>query len=194
MDTSDAVVASRIILAPLFFVAFFLPKWFGAAEQISAVLLWVLFIVIEGLDFVPTARARRRGLSVDSGKLLDPFADSLTKLTFFLSFAMTGIMPMWVFLILLYRDLAVGFVRFMVLRRGTILTARISGRFKVWIYRVAGAAGLVEVTRRAFFESWSDSAPLVAAILYTFYAAGLIAVWSLVDYLMVLFSRKARDV
>ena len=193
METSDAATASRIILAPVFFFVFFLPRWFGVSPSVSTIVLWVLFVAIESSDLTALIRARRRHDQIDSSKLLAPFADSLTRLTYFVCFTMAGFMPVWIFLILLYRDLAVGFVRFMVLRRGAVLTERLSGNFKIAFYSIAGIVGMLELSRRAFFASWGG-AELFSTIMHiTFYATGVIAVWSLVDYLMVLFGRAHRD-
>ena len=190
MTLSNAVTSSRIVLSPLFFVAFFLPRWFDLSEVVSLVILWILFALIEASDLADGAIARRLSQTSDTGKLLDPFADSLSRLTYFLCFTMADIMPVWIFLILLYRDLGVGFIRLMILRRGVTLSARLSGKLKAWIYAFAGIAGLVDFTARVAGFGATSSSVIGAATSGCFYAAGAIAIWSFFDYLSFLLKSR----
>ena len=76
--------------------------------------------------------------------MLDPLADSLSRLTYFLCFTVTGIMPAWVLLILVYRDVGVAYVRVLFSRGGVMLSARTSGKVKAWVYAFAGGFGLAD--------------------------------------------------
>ena len=189
MTISNAVTASRIFLAPLFFVVFFLPRWFGVSELVVIVILWVLFVAIELSDLFDGHIARKLSQTSDTGKLLDPFADSLSRLTYFFCFTSAGYMPIWIFVVLLYRDLGVGFIRLMILRRGAALSARVSGKLKAWIYAVAGGVGLFHLTIELLPESLVSKIVSVFTIV-VFYSAGAIAIWSLVDYASLLITKK----
>ncbi len=186
MNLPNTMTSARIVLSPIYFVLFFLPEWFNTGTTVSIVLLWIVLVIIELSDLFDGALARKTGQTSDTGKLLDPFADSLSRLTYFLCFTMADIMPVWVFVILLYRDLGVGFVRLLMSRKGVVLSARISGKLKAWIYAIAGVIGLAYYTLHTYIaESTADTVFYYGSFVF-FVAAGFIAVWSLVDYVSVL--------
>jgi len=60
-------------------------------------------------DFVDGRLARRDNQVTAFGKLFDPFADVISRVTYFLAFASIGIMPLWVFLVVLYREFGILF-------------------------------------------------------------------------------------
>ena len=126
----------------------------------------------------------------DAGKLLDPFADSLSRLTYFLSFTMAGFLPAWIFLVLLYRDLAGGFVRFLVLRRGVALRERFSGTAKTIVYGIAGCAGLLMLTTDLYASTGKMASVVSVLLLPVFILAGAVAVWSLLDYTVSLIKMR----
>jgi CDP-diacylglycerol---glycerol-3-phosphate 3-phosphatidyltransferase len=192
MTIANAITSSRILVAPFFFIAFFLPRWTALPVAFPVVVLWALFALMEISDLADGAVARKLGQTSDTGKLLDPFADSLSRLTYFFCFTTVDIMPIWIFLVILYRDLGVGFVRLLVLKRGAAMSARVSGKLKAWIYAVSGIAGLLVFTLQ---HLWSESSFLPAMSVLasiTFYLAGAIALWTLYDYVSVLFRKNNR--
>ncbi|MFP4409437.1 MAG: CDP-alcohol phosphatidyltransferase family protein [Spirochaetaceae bacterium] len=104
MNVATALTASRLVLSPLFFVLFFLPEWTGSYHLVTVVLLWIVFFAIEISDILDGAVARRKNIVSDLGKLFDPFADVISRLTYFITFAAVGIMPAWIVLLILYRE------------------------------------------------------------------------------------------
>ena len=121
MTKADKVTLSRIVLAPLFFILYRYPVF---PSLISTILLWVLFCVIEVSDFVDGRIARSTSEVSDFGKLFDPFADVLARITYFVCFAFSGIMPLWVLLIILYREFGILFLRMMLSFKGIAMGAR----------------------------------------------------------------------
>ena len=97
MTLADKATAVRLVLAPVFFVIYLLPRFFPSifAVPSSAVegilltgapwtvpVLWIIFVASEITDFLDGIIARKRGEVSDFGKLFDPFADTLTQLTY----------------------------------------------------------------------------------------------------------------
>ena len=118
------------------------------------------------------------------------FADSLSRLTYFLCFTIAGIMEVWIFLILLYRDLSVSFIRLIMARKGTIMSARISGKVKAWVYAISGFVGLGILT---FYElSLPDQIIRIAevATYICFAVSAATALWTLGDYASVLLPKR----
>ena len=174
---------SRIIFSPAFLLIFFLSQTHSAI--LLTVLLWIVFIIIELSDLFDGWVARKRNEVTDLGKLLDPFGDSVSRLTYFLAFLIAGYMPLWIFVLVLYRDLLVSFIRLLVAKRGVAMAARISGKVKAWIYAAAGIAGLVlhTVDQLHLGESFGWVGPVV---FWIFVVTGFTAVWTMVDYSSVL--------
>jgi CDP-diacylglycerol--glycerol-3-phosphate 3-phosphatidyltransferase len=141
MNLADRLTASRLILAPLFFVAY---RWGGAMGQaIATAILWSLFGAIELSDLLDGQAARKQGTVSSFGKLFDPFADVVARMTYFVCFAFSGIMPLWAFLLILYREFGMLFIRMVLSGRGISLGARPGGKLKAVLYMLAGAASLL---------------------------------------------------
>jgi CDP-diacylglycerol--glycerol-3-phosphate 3-phosphatidyltransferase len=145
MNAATIITSLRIALSPIFFVLFTTGVHEAKASAATILLLWLLFAAIESSDFVDGSIARKTGQVTDLGKVLDPFADSVARLTYFLAYLVAGILPAWVFLLVLYRDLGVSFVRLLAMRRGIAMAAQVSGKIKAFVYAVAGGIGLALV-------------------------------------------------
>ena len=191
MGLPNIITFARIALSPIFFCVFYIPYWLEAPPAIPLAFLWFLFAIIEITDLIDGRIARRLDQTSDTGKLLDPFADSLSRLTYFLCFMIAGIMEVWIFVILLYRDLSVSFVRLMMSKRGITMGARLSGKLKAIVYAIAGILGLGMLSIREFdfIQPVFDVSEIVVYII--FLLSAVIAVWSLADYLTAL--RSSRE-
>ncbi|MFP4179125.1 MAG: CDP-diacylglycerol--glycerol-3-phosphate 3-phosphatidyltransferase [Spirochaetaceae bacterium] len=142
MNWPNRLTVLRIILSPIFFVFYFLPEWSGTAEVVSVVIVVVLFIAIELTDALDGYIARRFNLVSDIGKVIDPFADVMSRMTYFFCFTMSGLMPSWVFLIIIYRELGATFLRLMMIRKGVAMAASIWGKLKAITYAAGGILGV----------------------------------------------------
>jgi CDP-diacylglycerol---glycerol-3-phosphate 3-phosphatidyltransferase len=182
MNAATLITCTRIFLSPVFFLVFTLYSGPGKGSLPTVVILWILFIVIELTDWLDGKVARKSNTVTDLGKLLDPFADSFSRLTYFLSFVVAGMMPGWIFLIVMYRDLGVSFVRLINMKNKIVMGARLSGKIKAWVYAVAGGGGLAYFTATKLdFLSFAAS-PLWVFVTVLFYASALVAVWTMIDY------------
>jgi len=190
MSLPNMITLTRILLSPVFFCVFYIPRWFDSTSIIPLVVLWILFGIMELTDLIDGKIARKLDQISDTGKLLDPFADSLARLTYFLCFTIAGVLEVWIFLIILYRDLGVSFVRLMMARRGIAMSARFSGKLKAVVYAVSGIVGLGMMT--LYETTLSDHALSIAQLVTTifFVASAAVALWSLVDYFLALVSHK----
>ena len=181
MTPATMVTSIRIVLAPVFYLIFTTSMIDGTIGTSPALLLLALFLVMEISDGVDGYVARRTGTVSDFGKLFDPFADSLARLTYFLGFVFTGIMPGWIFILVLYRDLGVAFVRTLAMRKGVAMAAQLSGKIKAWIYAIAGLAGILSASAKSFLPVDLVAVAVTAANV-TFLVCAATAVWTMVDY------------
>ena len=144
MTLPMALTWGRIAIAPFFFLLFELADARGAPLLVG---VWATFLLIEFSDLLDGHFARSRNQESDIGKVLDPFADSLSRLTYFVAFAGAQILPLWILLILIYRDIAVAYIRVMVSNSRVLMPARVSGKLKAWIYAFAGGGGNQALTK-----------------------------------------------
>lgn len=190
MNLATALTASRLVLAPIYFVLFQIPQWTGGFQLPSIVLLWIVFLAIELSDVFDGAVARKRNEVSDLGKLLDPFADVISRMTYFLTFAAVGIMPAWIVLLILYREYTIIFLRMMMYRTGTALAARKGGKLKAVFYAVAGAAGILVQMTRTIDSLAVYAGPTEIGALLVFVLSVVLAYVSLSDYLRVFFRHR----
>lgn len=192
MNLPNALTVSRIFLAPLFFLSLFVPVWTGGGLAACYVAAWLLFLYIEISDMVDGHLARKLGLVSDLGKLLDPFSDVVSRLTYFVAFVALAIMPVWMFLLLLYRELGITFLRTVLFNRGVAMAARRGGKLKAILYALSGGAGLLVygATRFGLDAPWTQASQIVALALFGL--SVLVSLVSFVDYVVV-FMRLYRQ-
>jgi CDP-diacylglycerol--glycerol-3-phosphate 3-phosphatidyltransferase len=141
------ITFARILLAPCFAAAFIAgeggdPRWLWVALAMLA--------LIELSDALDGFLARKTGTVSDFGKFFDPLADSMSRLTIFLSFLVAGVIPLWMFLIFLYRDLFVSSIRYLCIKEGVVVPARVSGKLKA-IFQALGSLGVIGVSLAAAY-------------------------------------------
>ncbi len=149
MTLANKITISRIIITPLFFVLFQVASQqmlnLPVVLRISILLLLLLlFIASELSDLLDGIAARGRGEVSGLGKLMDPFSDVLSRVTYFFCFYQVGIMPSYAFILILWREVSMLFVRQLVQLSGQgPLPARWAGKVKAVIYSVAIILGLI---------------------------------------------------
>ncbi len=192
MNLPNLLTSSRIYLSPVFFLSFYIPLWTGRGGILAVILLWVIYFLMEISDAVDGSLARALDQVTDTGKLLDPFADVVSRLTYFVCFVATGIMPAWAFILIMYREFGITYLRMILYREGYALAARKGGKLKAVLYAIAGGAGLFIHTCRllGWFSSFMDTMILVVKGLFA--AAALIALISFIDYLRAYYRYKSK--
>ena len=187
MSLPDRLTFLRVILAPLFFIVYFLPALLPL--QFSAVLLvsllWIIFIVSEITDMLDGMAARRLNQGSDFGKLFDPFADTLMQLTIFLCFVIDGIFPAILFIVVLYREYGILFMRNLMLRKGVTMGARMGGKIKTVTYIAAGALALLHVSLVRLDAAETAQPVVKIAAIAVFCVSVIFSVTSFLDYLTV---------
>ncbi|MEW6549068.1 MAG: CDP-diacylglycerol--glycerol-3-phosphate 3-phosphatidyltransferase [Spirochaetota bacterium] len=181
MTKADKVTMSRIFLAPVFFLLYTYPILPTLA---TVVLLWVLFAVIEISDLVDGRIARSSNEVSSFGKLFDPFADVLARVTYFICFAAGGIMPLWILLVILYREFGILFLRNLLSLKNIAMGARPGGKLKAGLYMVAGFISLAYVSILRLQMGLVLVPVLKALVAVSYGLAVLMSVLSFADYLV----------
>ncbi|WP_422482206.1 CDP-diacylglycerol--glycerol-3-phosphate 3-phosphatidyltransferase [Pleomorphochaeta sp. DL1XJH-081] len=192
MNLPNKLTISRLIMAPLFFIVFFLPEWFGRElDLLSVVLLIILYALTELSDLLDGIIARKYHLVTDLGKVMDPFADTLSRLTYFVCFLGVQIMPVWAFAIIMWREFSIVFLRMLMMGTGKAVAANIWGKSKAVMYAISGIVGILYVSASRIMESsdwmvWAE--PL---LLVVFALAALASLASFATYLVSIFTNGA---
>ena len=120
-------------------------------------------------DVIDGAVARSRGLKTTFGTFLDPVADKILILTMLLALGHLGVMPFWVPLLILGRELVVTGIRSVAAVHGRVVGANWMGKTKAALQTATIIVGQLLLALRA--EAWSGDGSLSAL------AAAFDALW-----------------
>lgn len=127
----------RILISPAFPILYLEYSWFGIPLKALPYILLFLLCVCESTDLIDGYLARRRNQVTDLGKVLDPMADSITRISLFLTFTQGFLgVPLIIVLVFLYRDFFISTLRTLCALRGVALAARFSGKMKAVIQAI----------------------------------------------------------
>ncbi len=152
MNPATILTASRVAIAPLF--AYFFVTGYPTAQTGWLWICLILAALIELSDLFDGMVARGRGEVTDFGKVFDPVADSVSRQTIFISFMVSGIIPLWMYLIFFYRDAFLQLLRIVCASSGMVLAARKSGKAKAVLQGIATFAVLLALLLIRFEVQW----------------------------------------
>lgn len=183
MNTPNKLTVSRLVMAPLFFIAFHLPIWVDPGlEKLSAILIIILWALTELSDLLDGQIARRGKLVTDLGKVMDPFADTISRMTYFVCFISVSMMPIWAFILIMWRELSILFVRMLMMGKGAAVPANIWGKSKAVLYAVSGALGILAVNLAVWAPGTALSALVQRSLAPVFALAAAASVISFLTY------------
>lgn len=177
MSIPIALTLSRILLGPIFIVVYVYYHELGISLFWLPYLLIALAALSELSDLFDGFVARKQKKVTDLGKLLDPMADSIFRLSILLSFTQGAIqLPILLVAIFFYRDTIISTLRTLCALKGFSLAARSSGKIKAVIQAVIGffilllmiphSLGCLDLS---FLQTISFYAVLISAV-YTVYS------------------------
>lgn len=198
MNPAMRVTVGRLLLTPVFFLLFNMiagmsvnvggtpvADMYPANWEIGLIIaIWFVFLLSELSDLLDGWIARRYGYVTELGKLIDPFSDVLSRVTFFACFTFADSMPFAAFILILWRELAMTFMRMVLLvTGGKALAAKWSGKAKATAYFFASFWGMmVHTTLLRFFPALQLYSETVSLILYWF--AAVSSLLSFLHYLL----------
>ena len=191
MNLPNKLTITRLVMVPVFFISFLVSTLnFKSAEVISTIMMVVCYVVAELSDLMDGKIARKYNLVTDLGKVLDPFADTLSHLTFFVCFMKLGFMPVWSFIIIMWREFSILFLRMLMMRVGKAVPANIFGKSKTVFYAVTTLLSIIFMILKTFAPG--SYIGTYETVLYVFFSLAAIAsLLSFVTYLKDIFSSKA---
>ncbi len=126
MNIANRLTVARIVLTFVFM--FFLFCQGFIAKIISA----AIFIFVALSDFLDGRIARKRNMVTDFGKIMDPIADKIFVLAAFSAFVQMQLIPAWMLLIVISREILIMSLRLFALNKGKVLSASKAGKHKTF--------------------------------------------------------------
>ncbi|EEF81763.1 CDP-diacylglycerol--glycerol-3-phosphate 3-phosphatidyltransferase [Borreliella valaisiana] len=199
--TPNKITLARIVLSFIILILFFLENLFF--PYLFFGMIWFLIIFNEFTDFIDGYIARKYGFVSNVGKILDPYADVLQHLTYFVFFFYKGITPYYFFVIFIYREISIGFVRNLIIQFNIVQQANFLGKLKSFLYAVCTFASLLLYT----LNQLNFTKPIQNFISYilnfefkflfvvqaTYVCAALFAILSFLDYVFVFLNIKKYE-
>lgn len=182
MNIANCCTLIRIFISPIFLLIYLEYEIFNIHPVVLPYILLFLFGVSELSDACDGYFARKYNKVTDLGKLLDPMADSIYRLSVFLTFTLPPIrLPMILIFIFFYRDSVVSTLRTICALKGFALAARPSGKLKAIIQACAAFTVLLLLIPYSFGdlseEALHDLSTMVVAM------AGIYTLFSGADYI-----------
>ncbi len=190
MKTSNKFTLTRIVIAPVFFILYYIPVWFDIQNTLVLKALTFMLIPLlafaEFTDYLDGHFARRHNEVSDFGKMFDPFADVFLHLSTFTCFVFSGYMPALIYVLILYREFSQNFLRMVAAKQGTAIAARKGGKLKTVSYVTACFISLVQecLIRSGLAAAWGLDMGLFRTVGLVFYVlCAVLAYSSFIDYL-----------
>lgn len=198
LNLPNAITVARILVCPVLFVLVL------SANPTARYAAFVVFVVAALSDLWDGYLARKHGLITDVGKLLDPIADKLLLVSTFIPFYLIaqrpdalsrvpwwGTFPLWVVLVVLGRELLITLFRSYAARKGIVISAGKSGKYKAFIQNlfIGGLLLWYPLVQSSVSRGWSGNVWAVWRLFHHSWvgfmltAAVILTVYSMLDYL-----------
>lgn len=150
LNWPNLLTALRVLLAP--FMVLFLVR--ATHSHYTAAL--VLFLVAAATDMIDGFLARRLRRVTDFGKFMDPLADKVIVVSALVSFLYMRLVPLWMVLAVVGRDLVITGFRSAAAARGTFVYASSLAKFKTALLMFAIGMIMFHLAVPGWFgDAWS---------------------------------------
>jgi CDP-diacylglycerol--glycerol-3-phosphate 3-phosphatidyltransferase len=167
----------RVVMSPVFLVLYLYGTSWGISSLALPYVLLGVVAICELSDIFDGFLARKHNKVTDLGKVLDPMADSIFRLTVFLSFTQGVIqLPLLIVLIFFLRESIVTSLRTICALQGVALAARFSGKVKAIVQ--ATVAFFILILMIPYSRGCLD---IESFQLMSLYAAGIAALYTIVS-------------
>lgn len=128
-NIANVLTVLRILMVPVFMWLFL--------QDGTAMRLWAaaVFVVAALTDKLDGHLARTRGLITNLGKILDPIADKALVIAALVVLSVDGLVPWWVTVVIIVRELGITVMRFFMIRRQVMAASR-GGKLKATLQMV----------------------------------------------------------
>jgi CDP-diacylglycerol---glycerol-3-phosphate 3-phosphatidyltransferase len=162
VNVPNALTVLRLAVVPVFAALLLDEHGLSPAGRYWATVFFALAIITDRYDGLI---ARRTGQVTEFGKLADPIADKALTGTALIGLSYLGLLPWWVTVVILVREIGVTLLRFWVIRHGVIASSR-GGKAKTVVQALAIGLYILPLTGvMATVRWWVMAAALVLTVL-----------------------------
>lgn len=185
----------RIVMSPIFLIVYLYPAFFALSPTVLPYVLLLILSLCEISDFFDGFIARKYNTVTDLGKILDPMADSIFRLSVFFTFTQGVVgLPLLLVLIIFFRESIISSLRTLCALRGIALAARWSGKIKAVVQAVCIYFILllmIPYTKGCLNETAFQQVSFYAALVATLYTvvSGLEYIWAHRSYIKKTFEK-----
>lgn len=177
MNTANKLTILRVLLIPVY-VLFML-------VEITHYHYWIaliIFIITAITDALDGKIARKQNTVTDFGKFADPIADKLLVLSAMICFVQLQLMPAWICIIIMAREIIISGLRLICAGKGKVIAASWMGKLKTVTQML-----FIILTTFHFSYYFGEQLPGIANVVeivrqVLMYLALLITIISLIDY------------
>lgn len=169
---------SRVVMVPVFLVAFL------RGDAVGYAVCYGVLALCEASDVLDGAAARKRNQTSSVGMLLDPLADTITRFCMFLGLLKTGLLPLWMAVVLFVRDISVAYLRSFAACEGIVISARWSGKVKAVIQAIAlfvTCASFLLANQHAYLAERAAGTALILSALVGILSPLAVGLWLRLD-------------
>jgi CDP-diacylglycerol--glycerol-3-phosphate 3-phosphatidyltransferase len=163
VNLPNALTMLRLAVVPVFAVLLVQDGGLDDADRYWAALVFGLAILTDRYDGMI---ARRTGQVTEFGKLADPIADKALTGTALIGLSVLELLPWWVTVAILVREVAITLLRFWVIRHGVIAASR-GGKAKTVVQSLAIGLYILPLTGLLASARWWLMATAVLLTLVT---------------------------
>ncbi len=169
----NALTVIRLFLVPVFVVV----AWAGFGRDDQAWQAWaaLIFLAAAVTDLLDGELARRTGKVTSFGKIADPIADKALTGAALIVLSWFDLLPWWVTVVVIVREVVVTVLRFWVIRHGVMAASR-GGKLKTALQIVAITLYLLPLASGAVVVAQVVMAAAVIVTLLTGIDYGLRAI------------------
>lgn len=131
MNLPNKLTLFRIILIPVLIIFMYLPI---SSKYLISLIIFIIAAITDALD---GNIARKYNLITDFGKFMDPLADKLLVIAALICMIETSLVPGWIVLIIISRELSVSIMRAIAAADGKVIAAGTSGKLKTIVQMVS---------------------------------------------------------
>jgi CDP-diacylglycerol--glycerol-3-phosphate 3-phosphatidyltransferase len=150
VNLPNALTVLRMAVVPVFAALLLKDDGLDETDRYWAALVFGLAILTDRYDGMI---ARRTGQITEFGKLADPIADKALTGTALIGLSVLALLPWWVTVVILVREIGVTVLRFWVIRHGVIAASR-GGKAKTVLQSLAIGLYILPLTGLAASGRW----------------------------------------
>ena len=133
LNIANVLTGVRLVLVPVFVAVLFTDGGFATSWRLAATGVFALAAITDRFD---GELARSRGLVTAFGTIADPIADKALTGAALIGLSILSIVPWWITVVIMAREVGITVLRFAVLRHGVIPASR-GGKAKTFVQTLA---------------------------------------------------------